>query len=995
MADKFLEAYPAIYRATQTVSSGSTPARVTSSSVTRSTRTTTYRNGYSKDFVEYIQYTLSSQNYNVTINGNYDKATSDAVMLFQRRKSLGFVDAIVDSQTKSVLATYWLSLAKENNSLYEQKIRQAPRGVAKYIRAAIKYSDIANIGTPGKEYRRISFTGVPGPTEVFDSFIVKIPRAAEMQKVHSITISTGAWPAVFESVYLYEQDFDVERFYTDLQEGAKIPNAPYRCGFYYGARDIRANSSLTVDFDTFNGVENIRYAIVTVKSKKLSGKYGPNAEGFSVSDIKFSISADGTWTPPRYGEISSFSGLATGEISGYTEIESSEQKAIDFANITTLLNGTSTVESVKIKNISFEVTEKVSGETKQIVHTVPSTEQERLNKLNNRYEFTQSYPGSGNATISISPLTENLSLNMNNAANIPVKAAQNISSSNVSSANTSDFSITQVPGRSNLYIVKTTNGIQYDSQQSFAAVDVASYYIADADQPSSRQNTKLTINVKDGVVILVDAEGRPTGFPNFSSYQSTTNRIYGFGFINLLWGGTTPAPYGLDWQFLHINSSGQKTFLGKKISYAEYIQRNSNGTVYIGLNVYDADMDSTTLANIVGEPSRNSSPVTLDNLTRYICPVYSVKVISRPKIAVSAPPSTLTKFDTWYFNLTPGKFIKQIRIPSNYNFNNWLKEYKGRDLKCYYDTTKIKTPYSSIFGFGYYDIYEENPKIISDNEILLRHGQIHCVQEQYDKRISPFNSERNTYTDASPIVPWIKVYVKNINNKWVEIPRKEIRSFDKHTGLIVFKKEIVPFESKDIKVSYTIKTSNIMIHQIDGQLLPINPYSSTKVNKPIFIYILPSLCEEQSGSNTVSASGFVDQGTIKYTEDSNIFNINSNSYNPLALHVGTILINNKYDFSNVKVEDMRLRGGGLSTAVDISKAFESNKDIASYSDLYTGKSYLHPNGGYVVVKIPKEVMNNFSSKQEVYNIVRNNITAGVSFDIQDVDGTDWRSIQND
>ena len=616
VADKFLAAYPAIHRATQTVSSGSTSARATASSVTRSTSTTTYRNGYSKDFVEYIQYTLSNQNYDVTINGNYDKATSDAVMLFQRRKSLGYVDAIVDSQTKSVLATYWLSLAKENNSLYEQKIREAPRGVAKYIRAAIKYSDIANIGTPGKEYRRISFTGVPGPTEVFDSFIVKIPRAAEAQKVHNITISTGAWPAVFESVYLYEQDFDVKRFYTDLQEGAKIPDAPYRCGFYYGARDIKANSSLTVDFDTFNGVENIRYAIVTVKSKKLSSKYGPNAEGFSISDIKFSISADGSWVPPKYGEVSSFSGSATGQISGYTVIESAEQKAIDFANISTLLNGTSTIESIKVKNISFEVTEKVSGQTKQIIHTMPSSEEERFSKLNNKYEFTQSYPGSGNVTISVNPLTQNLSLNMNNATTIPISTAQKISSSNTSSASVSDFSITQVPGRANLYVVKTTNGIQYDAKETFAAVDVSNYYIADADQPANRQNTKLTINVKDGVVILVNSQGAPAGFPNFNSYQSTTDRMYGFGFVHLLWGDATPAPYGLDWQFLHITSSGQRIFLGKKISYSEYLERNSNGTVYIGLNVFDADMDSATTGNIVGDPSRNSQLVQIDKPTR-------------------------------------------------------------------------------------------------------------------------------------------------------------------------------------------------------------------------------------------------------------------------------------------------------------------------------------------------------------------------------------------
>jgi hypothetical protein len=39
-------------------------------------------------------------------------------------------------------------------------------------------------------------------------------------------------------------------------------------------------------------------------------------------------------------------------------------------------------------------------------------------------------------------------------------------------------------------------------------------------------------------------------------------------------------------------------------------------------------------------------------------------------------------------------------------------------------------------------------------------------------------------------------------------------------------------------------------------------------------------------------------------------------------------------------------------------------------------------------------MSNFNSRDEIYSIVRNNLTAGVSFDIQDLDGNDWRSISN-
>ena len=54
-----------------------------------------------------------------------------------------------------------------------------------------------------------------------------------------------------------------------------------------------------------------------------------------------------------------------------------------------------------------------------------------------------------------------------------------------------------------------------------------------------------------------------------------------------------------------------------------------------------------------------------------------------------------------------------------------------------------------------------------------------------------------------------------------------------------------------------------------------------------------------------------------------------------------------------------------------------------------GEAY--PKGGYVVVKIPKLVKKNFTNPDEVYTIVRNNITAGVVFELQDMEGKDWGS----
>lgn len=945
-----------------------------------------YSSSSGSDYIKYIQYTLSKQNYPITVNGKYDRDTHLQVKNFQSAKSQSFIDGIVDSETKSVLATYWLSLYKNDINRYNIELGSAPSEARKYISAAVKYSDIANIGIPGQEYRRLSFTGVSGPTELEDYIICKVPQVAAGQKVHSVTITAGGWSSLVESVHLYEQNFDVKAFFTNTVEGAKIPNAQARVGWIPGDQLISANGSKTINFDTYDGVEKIQYAMIKFKSRKLGSKYGPNAEGFSISNISFSLSADGVYIPPKYGTSSDFSGVVNGIIYGYTEIESSQQKALDLATIQTAIASADSITSIQVNNINFSISN--SGVSKTIVHTLPAAEKERNvvnGKINTAYSFTETYDTQGTIDITVNPLSTSLSLRNSNPT---IASATILSANNESSALVGDFSISGVPGRSNLYVVKTTNGVQYDSVETSPTYPVQNYWIADADNISSRQNTKTTINVRDGVVVLTNTNGAPTGFPNFSSFSSSSR----FGFINLLWAGSTPSPYGLDWQFIYIDPTNRRrTFLGRKISYLEYMEKGPNN-VFIGLNAFDADMSDETQNNIVGEASRNAQLQLSNSPTRYLCPVYSVKVNNRPKISVSGPSNNLSKFDTWYINLTQGRFTKTVTVPRSYNFTNWLKEYKSKELKCYYDTTLIKTPYSSIFGFGYYDIYEENPKIISDDEIRLRYGKVHGVQEQYDKQMSGLVINGSAYTDASPIVPWITIQVKNANGKWVDVPRKDIRSFDKHTGTILFKRELVPLQEKDIKVNYTIKNDSAMLHQINGQRIDLNPYNNTVLDKPLFIYLLPVQCEEVVNGTTSSVSGFTNIGPVHFTYDSSIFNINSNNYNPLALQIAIIKVNNFYNFDNVKVEDMRVRGGGIKHNVDIIKEYELNKDILSFADVYSGKGFLHANGGYVIVKIPKEVINNFNSKEEVYNIVRNNLTAGVSFDIQDTDGTDWRSI---
>jgi len=131
---------------------------------------------------------------------------------------------------------------------------------------------------------------------------------------------------------------------------------------------------------------------------------------------------------------------------------------------------------------------------------------------------------------------------------------------------------------------------------------------------------------------------------------------------------------------------------------------------------------------------------------------------------------------------------------------------------------------------------------------------------------------------------------------------------------------------------------------------------------------------------------------LNFTYDYSLFNSRKVSYDPLALHIGTVSTNKKFTFDQINIRDLRLKGGGVKPLENTTKLLDQKPNILNFSDLYSGKGYLYPNGGYVIIKIPKEVKDNFISKEEVYNIVRSNLTAGIAFDIQDMDGNDWNTV---
>lgn len=983
------------------------------------------------NYVYYIQYTIKLNGHPVSLNGLYNQATRNAVFAYQTAKNVRPPDGIVDSQTKSSMATYWLNLYKYNKPRFDKLLSEAPDQAKPYITRAVKYSDISAVCSPSSsdEYRRISYTGTQGPTKIQDYIVVEVPQlrkknggAFDWQELASVNIRAGGWSLGIKQIFLYEQDLAASTHQVP-QIGANSIKAS-ASNIIQAQALIQPNGSLSIPV---GNKRKIKYVMIEVYGNGLKdGVHGPNAEGFSIRDITFTIQ-----TPelpieaqePKYTTIDDIPATATasGTIFGETELSSGDVGVFNLGTISQAIASAarSKINQITLNNISVTVNPIVDGaplfddEGNPVRKTFSKSFNETIYSsdgtlLMDDYEWEEDKSIISVKSMSTSSSIDGANPVINSVVRTGPTGTINLSGSEISQ----QFSI--LKNRAPKYVITTTNGIEIISTEISEEFPVDSFYLADADIEGlrSKQNTKLSVNAKDGVVVLTNSLGNPTGFPDYSKFVQP-NIETSFGSTILKWdlkdssNQLVAPPDGLQWGFYNIRT---RQFLGIKLSYQYYLTNKRD--IFIAVHAYDADRDVSTMENIIGIDNRVGVLTEFNLPAKSICPIYSVKVNPRAKISISNPPKDLSKFDMWFVNLSRGRFYKKIEVPIDYNFVDWKKNYKGTTLRCFYDTTKIQIPSSPIFGSGYYDIFEEHPIILSETEIQLRHGSFVVAQEQINKE-----SVNTIYTDASPIEPWFEIWIKNKQtNEFEKVSNTAIKNYNKHTGVISFSKEIVPSNDKFVKVNYTVKNPNAMLYHINGREIPLNPYSNSQMSwfdngvikttdedypwrlnvragGPIHFYIVPKTIEEMIDGEYIEIPDYSEPDSIvDFTYDFNLFNKNSISYNPFAVYLGTAVVINDFNLTNFKIADLRVKGGGVSPITEIIKESESLPGILSFNDVQSGKGKVYPNGGYVVVQIPKEVKDNFKSIDEIYSIVRSNLTAGVAFDIQDMDGNDWRTL---
>lgn len=921
----------------------------------------------SHEYIKYIQYTLAAHgSYHKAIDGVYGASTTSAVRNFQRANNERFIDGKVDSETKWYLAKFWLNMKASTPEIFEGWKAFAAQDIRKYIIAVENMGTSSSINS-GKSYKKLTFSGTVGPSLALDYIFLEVPD--DISKINNIIITADSDPKWRQ--FKVTSIFWSSTYQTDL--------------FKFGGAellDLSAQSGTIII--PMNGRDRVdaKYMCISVVGDKIPG-FG-QAEGFSIARIDVEgIVQPGPLTVERTRTAYSPMPLTvTVSISGTAEnISPSRSKLVALNNldniksITSLRNGSHYISKI-------EYPSKVEGVNTSIAFT--SGDAKTLN--------TTSY--------------ENNDIRVNSFSSIKTSEPIILSDISISDFTSAGQSISigtpvSVTNVDNILKLETSASYYGDSIVATSSIDLSTNYMRTVSGNILSARDKNTINYGDGILLFCDQLGNPIGIPTLSQIRTAINNISAqnspdiaerdlrYGYFSVSNG---LPDNGLKYGFYDIE---QKEFLGNYINYVDFYSKQQNAfsrnaqSIFIGICALDAD----------GRPGDNEF-FGLNNSTtfipsriplKYIVPIYSVKYNSSSAIKVNSLNPNLSKFDAWELPITSGSFNKSIYISPFNQWYDWKNNYKNQTLLAQYNTVSEKdVSWSDIYGYGHYDIVDEIPVIIDTRNIKVRRTPI-----------LNWNYPTNYMSSVIGIVkPQIKIYTREtVNSDWIEVAYSSIKDINSFTGVITFKQSIVPSSSSLIKVSYTSENKNILVKQVNGSPVPLNPLlNATDIifDKALYIYLLPKniykLTYTQSSTEPVEYSEILDHNyteNINFTYDPKIFDPISNVYDPFALPIAIIYATNNPEKKKPSLSDLRLRGGGVKASLKNSDLIENIPDIMSYWDAYPAQSAAYNKGGYVIIRIPEEVKDNFIDEKEIYNIIKNNLTAGVAFDLQNLNGDNW------
>ena len=934
-------------------------------------------------FVRYIKLTMHHAGYNKSspTNGTFDASLSTEVKAFQTSRGLP-ADGIIDSRTKEEMAFVWSNKSEEQLEATRvsvvDKNNYKDTGIWDYINAASKVKTASYNLLTGAPIKMINFTGSSKASNKIKMWVgILLRNDADIEKVVRAEIlpTTSFGPSATSYKGIRVLDWNVS------------DNAEFSESFFNNkAQEYQKDGVITISVNSpdFKG----KWLSILLEGSVLGGtKFGPKAAGLALEqiniyykhrDIDKVITTPGVaedWDPAV--EATYYYWLdhtETQRVNGLVEI------VHDLNNIS--LNTVSsdiTLEYLKNKGKLKSVT--VCEQVGQRLDTNKTLSYTGLDLALNNASYKPS--SSRNELLDIANPKRILSINSSSLVAGSVRETGTSILSNDNFINTSCSPAVNTFGTT-FSISVSSKVSSYTSATTYnATVPVSGYSLKKVSNNIVIAGKNQT-NYYDGIMLLTNSNGTPFFPLNLSQVSATlanTEDSYYSDITVTKVGGNTP---GLEYGFYDTRTN---EFIGKTITYLRYMQSPSN--IYIGVYAYDYDGNINTLKEFTSS-SNGSTYIPTSVPLRAAYPVVNVISNNRNKIQLFGINGDLNKTEPWPISLSSGSFQKTINI-NPANAIGWKSTYSGQNLIASYDTSSIGSiPWSRIFGRGYYDVIGERPLYNNPRSITLRQTPLHVVKG-YPSDLSRKNV---------PFKPALKVYTRtNENSPWTLIQYSEIVNFNSTTGLVEFKNQIISNNEDLTKVDYTIEYNKLSIKQSGGTPIPTNPFlnkDTVQLNKPLYIYIMPKEVYKGSSVNNstsqIKVTEYPASEVVIFTYNNNIFNkFDIVSYDPFAQLIGIIYVINTNDDENFNFTDLRVKGGGISANFDTNTIIDEISQAVSYWDVYPPMAEAYPKGGYVMVKIPAIVKKNFINPQEVYDIVRDNLTAGVVFDLYDTDGKDWGS----
>ena len=479
------------------------------------------------------------------------------------------------------------------------------------------------------------------------------------------------------------------------------------------------------------------------------------------------------------------------------------------------------------------------------------------------------------------------------------------------------------------------------------------------------------VSKAEGIKLLCDSQGRPIGFPQVPSGVGPEEAQRHYTRFSL--------DFFVSSTFVRVGfyDKKQKEFIinsdESSMSYIEYINRGPEN-VYIGVVAETESIETKNYPTV--EDGFGQIPF------KYAMPVYGITAKSASKIGIERIDSNLGISDIWGIPVRAGSFSRAVNVPSNsvLPISGWVSEYQGKNVKAFYSVPEAsKMGWSSVYGRPYIDVKSENPTVISTDVIRVKQAPIAMFVEPTQ---IPSNSD--------PLKPRFTVWTRSTTyDEWVQVSMSDIVDYNSSNGTIYLKTPLAEEDPNLVKVDYTCLSRVYVAKKINGQNVNLNPYVKSRpelIGVPIYVYILPAYVVNGDGEIIPDS---INEATLNITTDNSILNQFSSTYNPLALHIGTVFVSTAAKMQDLTLIDTRRRGGGLTETNSLSKFELENPEIDSYWDVSASSIASVQSGGFVVIRLPKMLKLVFPDTKDIEDIIRRNISAGVDFMIEDLEGRPW------